>query len=1065
MLRKLAIAIAASGAMMSATNVLALGMGDIELESALNQPLDARIKLLKASELENWEMKPNLASSDEFEKSGVEHVFFLNNLQFEIERTGEEVYIHVTSNQPVVEPFLNFLVQVDWPNGRLLREYTLLLDPPVFTEEPVEPVAPSQRESFEDDIAPESMALPGTAPVAQEKGAMEMPAEKMVEPTPVALPVEKEEPATYKVRANDTLWEVAIRTRPDRSITPQQAMLAIQDLNPNAFINGNINRLKKNQVLRVPTEEQMLSRNFEQAVSEVALQNQAMAKRKAQLDATRKDAAIQRADKVEGAQLKLLAGGEATTENERSASGQVSAKTAGDQSKLEKELSITLENLDKTTRENQELRTRLDSLEEQINTLQRLINLKDEQMVALQSGMAEKPEAKAEVAEQPAAAKSEEKAAEDLNFADKKAEPAKTPEAKEPVAKADKPAVKKPNFTPVEPVEEAFDPIAFVMENPPVLGAGLGALLLALLGINYSRKRKEKQQEESLGEVAPFEGGDPLDDAGLDGNFEDDFAAMDEGNDLNLGEFEEGELNDFDAPEADAGLMGAADTDVEPEDVLGEVDVYMAYNRLDPARALLDKSIASQPDRMDLRLKLVEVLESMDDQDALAEQVDYINLNGSDEDKAKIAQVQVGAVDDVNEDFSMDFGMDDDFGLSTPKEQTAETEFSSDLSLGEDSELDFDLDGLELDAADDASAELDLGSDLDMGSDLDLGSDFESSMEDTLDSDDLSLDFDTSGNNEVADTDLDLSLDDMSDDGNSMDFDLGDFESASDDLDLSLDEDEVELTAEESELGELDGLSLDSETDLDFDLESADDVSLDFEAPVVSEDVPELSVGSTDNDVSFDLGDDSDDLSLDFDSQEETDLSFENLGDDTSDIELAGFDSSDDSLPEFEEGLSFEEEVELPELTEETGDSIDAELDALSGDDIELPTLEPAAEAMDDLPELDDDFDLAIASPSEELESVDDVASEYKEELPTLDQGSGNDFPSLDEMGDIDLDNLDNDLDFLSGTDESETKLDLARAYIDMEDQEGAREILQEVLEEGNDQQKQEATKLLDGLV
>lgn len=1060
MLRKLAIAIAASGAMMSATNVLALGMGDIELESALNQPLDARIKLLKASELENWEMKPNLASSEEFEKSGVEHVFFLNNLQFEIERAGEEVYIHVTSNQPVVEPFLNFLVQVDWPNGRLLREYTLLLDPPVFTEEPVEPVAPTQRESFEDDIAPESMALPGTAPVAQEKGAMEMPAEKMVEPTPVAQPVEKEEPATYKVRANDTLWEVAIRTRPDRSITPQQAMLAIQDLNPNAFINGNINRLKKNQVLRVPTEEQMLSRNFEQAVSEVALQNQAMAKRKAQLDATRKDAAIQRADKVEGAQLKLLAGGEATTENERSASGQVSEKTAGDQSKLEKELSITLENLDKTTRENQELRTRLDSLEEQINTLQRLINLKDEQMVALQSGMAEKPEAKAEVAEQPVAAKPEEKAAEDLNFADKKAESEKTPEAKEPVAKADKPPVKKPNFTPVEPVEEAFDPIAFVMENPPVLGAGLGALLLALLGINYSRKRKEKQQEESLGDVTPFEGNDPLDNSGLDSSLDDDFTAMDEGNDLDLGEFEEGELNDFDAPEADAGLMGGASSDVEPEDVLGEVDVYMAYNRLDPARALLDKSISSQPDRMDLRLKLVEVLESMDDQDALAEQVDYINLNGSEEDKAKIAQVQVGAVDDVNEDFSMDFGMDDDFGLNAPEEKTG-SEFGSDLSLNEDSELDFDLDGLELDGANDASTDLDLASELDLDTDLD----FESSMEGTLDSDDLSLDFDTSDNNEVADTNLDLSLDDMSDDGNSMDFDLGDFESSSDDLDLSLDEDAVELTAEESELGELDGLSLDSETDLDFDLESADDVSLDFEAPVVSEDVPELSVGSTDNEVSFDLGDDSDDLSLDFDSQEETDLSFENLGDDTSDIELAGFDSSDDSLPEFEEGLSFEEEVELPELTDETGDSIDAELDALSGDDIELPTLEPAAEAMDDLPELDDDFDLAIASPSEELESVDDVASEYKEELPTLDQGSDDDFSSLDEMGDIDLDNLDNDLDFLSGTDESETKLDLARAYIDMEDQEGAREILQEVLEEGNDQQKQEATKLLDGLV
>lgn len=1053
MLRKLAIAIAASGAMISATNVLALGMGDIELESALNQPLDARIKLLKASELENWEMKPNLASSEEFEKSGVEHVFFLNNLQFEIERSGEEVYIHVTSNQPVVEPFLNFLVQVDWPNGRLLREYTLLLDPPVFTEDPVEPVVPTQSEEFEDDVAPESMALPGTAPTSSKESAMEMPVEKMVEPKTLPAPVvpEKEQEATYKVRANDTLWEVAIRTRADRSITPQQAMLAIQDLNPNAFINGNINRLKKNQVLRVPSEEQMLSRSFEQAVSEVALQNQAMAKRKAQLDATRKDAAIQRANKLEGAQLKLLAGGEATTENERSASGQVSSKTAGDQSKLEKELSITLENLDKTTRENQELRTRLDSLEEQINTLQRLINLKDEQMVALQSGMAEKPEMKKDDIVQVAEGdKGAVKPAEDLNFAEKKPEPVK--EAKD---KVEKPEVKKPKFTPVEPVEEEFDPVAFVMENPPVLGAGLGALLLALLGINYARKRKEKQQEEPLSEASSFNGDDPLDAVELDGDFNEEFDSMDQGSDLDLDEFEEGGLSDFETAESDSGLLGGADADVESEDVLGEVDVYMAYNRLDPARALLDKSIESHPNRMDFRLKLAEVLQSMDDQDALAEQVEYIAQNGSDEDRAKVAQFQSGAIEEVNEDFAMDFGMDDDLGLST-NEQSNE-DFASELTLDEDSDLDFDLDGLELNDSD-GSAELDLDSELN----------FETSMEDSLASDDLSLDFDTEVDAQNAESDLDIGLDSISEDDNSMDFDLGEFESTSEDLDLAIDDASTESASESADLEDLDALSLDSDdAGLDFDVSLSDDdeISLDFETPSIDAEIPALSDVESDNALSFDL-DESDDLSLDFDANEESDLSFESLGEDASDIELGSVDASTDSLPEFEEGLSFEEdEMELPELTEEVGDDLDAELDALSGDDIELPTLEAASADIDELPELDDDFDLAVAAPAEELESVEDVAAEYKEELPTLDSGSDDDFPPLGDLGDIDLDNLDNDLDFLSGTDESETKLDLARAYIDMEDQEGAREILQEVLEEGNDQQKQEATKLLDSLV
>ena len=158
--------------------------------------------------------------------------------------------------------------------------------------------------------------------------------------------------------------------------------------------------------------------------------------------------------------------------------------------------------------------------------------------------------------------------------------------------------------------------------------------------------------------------------------------------------------------------------------------------------------------------------------------------------------------------------------------------------------------------------------------------------------------------------------------------------------------------------------------------------------------------------------------------------------------------------------------MDLPELTDEISGDLDSELESLAGDDIELPTLETPTDDLDELPELDDDFDLAVAAPSEELESAEEVAAEYKEELPSLDDAvDGDDFPPLGDLDDIDLDNLDSDLDFLSGTDESETKLDLARAYIDMEDQDGAREILQEVLEEGTDEQKQEATKLMDGLV
>ncbi|MFT5594396.1 MAG: pilus assembly protein FimV [Oceanicoccus sp.] len=1072
MLRKLAIAIAASGAMMSATNVLALGMGDIELESALNQPLDARIKLLKASELENWEMKPNLASTEEFEKSGVEHVFFLNNLQFAIERSGDDVFVHVTSNQAVVEPFLNFLVQVDWPNGRLLREYTLLLDPPVFNEEPPVPVKPVQSEDYtEDEFVADSMALPGTAPAQSvAPKSVAAPVEKMVQKVPA--PQSKPEPSVYKVRANDTLWEVAIRTRANRSISPQQAMLAIQDLNPSAFINGNINRLKKNQVLRVPDEQQMLSRSFDDAVSEVAVQNQVIAKRKAQLDATRKDAAIQRDNKLSGAQLKLLAGGEATTDNERSASGKVASKTAGDQSKLEKDLSITLENLDKTTRENQELRSRLDSLEEQINTLQRLINLKDEQMVALQSGMAGKP-VKA-IKNDLALPTETAKPAQDLNFADAatKQDAEKAEAAKK--AAADK-KLEAAKLALSAPVEEDFDLVAFVMENPPILGAGLGALLLALLGINYGRKRKETQQEAG-NEVSKFDSQDPLDDVDLGDDFKDDFSINGQDADLELDGFNEGELSDFDDINADAGLATDVDDGSQSEDVLGEVDVYMAYNRLEPARALLEKTIETQPARMDLRLKMVELLSLMDDQGAISEHVEFINSNGSDDDKSLVAQFQSGDMtEEVNEDFAMNFSLDDESPLKAASSSLDDFD-SMDLSLNDEpSDLDFDLDGLELNDSDS------LDTDLDFGASLDLEGSLDTDLESPNDLD-LALDFNTSNDDEP---DLDITLDE-SDDSNSMDFDLSDFESSADEeIDLDDINEPVALDLDP----ELDALSLDSTDDgLDFDLselqtsndtnedlsfelnEESDDNVLDFElTDADSADIPQLSTNDELEGLSFEETDENEEITLDLNSEVESDgLELGDL-DGADDFEFSSLelDASDESLPEFEEGLSFDEdEMELPELTDEFSSDLDSELDALAADDIDLPTLETDTADLHELPDLDEDFDLSITAPEDELEAIEDVVAEYKEELPSLsDAKEADDFPPLGDLDDIDLDNLDNDLDFLSGTDESETKLDLARAYIDMEDQDGAREILQEVLEDGTDEQKQEATKLMDSLV
>ncbi|MBB2884615.1 MULTISPECIES: FimV/HubP family polar landmark protein [Pseudomonas] len=108
----------------------ALGLGEITQHSALNQPFSADIALLDVGGLEEGELSVSLATAEEFSRAGVERVFFLNNLKFTPILRGNRNLIRVTSSKPVKEPFLNFLVQLNQPNGRLLREYTVLIDPP-----------------------------------------------------------------------------------------------------------------------------------------------------------------------------------------------------------------------------------------------------------------------------------------------------------------------------------------------------------------------------------------------------------------------------------------------------------------------------------------------------------------------------------------------------------------------------------------------------------------------------------------------------------------------------------------------------------------------------------------------------------------------------------------------------------------------------------------------------------------------------------------------------------------------------------------------------------------------
>jgi FimV-like protein len=200
-----------SGAITYSTLAPALGLGDITLHSALNQPLSADIALVDVGGLEEGELSVSLATVDEFSRAGVERVFFLNNLKFTPILRGNRNLIRVTSSKAVKEPFLNFVVQLNQPNGRLLREYTVLIDPPGTPGiEPVadEPVAEPQPSAF-------PVVKPASAPVA--------PAKKPAPPQPAAVPVS--DPVVAEQLAATVLQNQQLQ----KTIDELNAKLAAQD--------------------------------------------------------------------------------------------------------------------------------------------------------------------------------------------------------------------------------------------------------------------------------------------------------------------------------------------------------------------------------------------------------------------------------------------------------------------------------------------------------------------------------------------------------------------------------------------------------------------------------------------------------------------------------------------------------------------------------------------------------------------------------------------------------------------------------------------------------------------
>ena len=245
------------------TQVLAQELGTISVESNSNQTLRARIEILQLGGTRWQDITVQMASADDFERFNIERVPFLTNIRFSVESTTQGNYVNLTSDQIVSEPNLTFVLETRWPSGGSLSVHTVLLDSPVFQDDQVEEV----RAPISPILQPPVDAQPAQSSINQ---TLELASE---EPEPV-LELEPVEPETITTSDADTLSDIAERVRPNTSVSIQQTMLAIQELNPNAFIDGNINQMRSGQVLRIPALGEVQAINAREAIDEVNLQNQ-----------------------------------------------------------------------------------------------------------------------------------------------------------------------------------------------------------------------------------------------------------------------------------------------------------------------------------------------------------------------------------------------------------------------------------------------------------------------------------------------------------------------------------------------------------------------------------------------------------------------------------------------------------------------------------------------------------------------------------------------------------------------------------------------------------------------
>lgn len=615
MARRLATAALTLGCM-HASVVAALGLGELKIESFLNEPLTATVDLLNTGGLHEDQIRVRLATSDDFEKLGMDRAYFLTSITFEITVDDQgNGKIILTSEDPVLEPYLDFLIEARWPTGRLLREYTVLVDPPVFdTVSPV--VSATARVSEVEGGSGSSKKKPQTAAAStgtqvktqkSDLASGQMPQRDYgsdASTTPLAG-------NRYMIRRDETLWGIALKSKPEGT-SVHQTMLDIQRLNPQAFIDGNINRIKAGYIIYLPASGDISSDDLASAQEEVRQQNQDW-----------RDGVV-RQNRSPGPSLVITdepesesAAGDGSGDADQAASSEPQSSSFEEQEILD---------------DNADLADRLVAVEGQVETLERIVSLKDDQIAALQAALAEAGASVEEDIAGSASGDTDDATLSDSGSALRLAREAAEARAVAAESEPSESAAESP--APATPVATTPAPVV----TPPEEGGNtltyiLGLLVAAAIAVFFFWRRRSGDESDDEQSTAPAArdvfAGVKLQDSEVDLTAEDEPVRAEPAPQPEL----ETEAEPASEPASEPAEL-AAELENESKanrgygerkhdeyasdeagDALAEADIYIAYGRYPQAVDLLKTAIENEPSNADYKVKLIELCAEMGSKD------------------------------------------------------------------------------------------------------------------------------------------------------------------------------------------------------------------------------------------------------------------------------------------------------------------------------------------------------------------------------------------------------------------------------------------------------------------